>query len=56
MGEFGRSSNVDKTGGWDHWPDLYSLLMAGGGIRGGRGQKGVRSEWHCCRAIRVRSL
>jgi hypothetical protein len=36
MGEFGRSPNVDKTGGRDHWPDVYSLLMAGGGIRGGR--------------------
>src|SRR5262249_59248374 len=36
MGEFGRSPNVDKNGGRDHWPDVYSLIMAGGGIRGGQ--------------------
>lgn len=35
MGEFGRTPKVDKNGGRDHWPDVYSLLMAGGGIRGG---------------------
>ncbi len=35
MGEFGRSPKVDKAGGRDHWPDVYSILMAGGGIRGG---------------------
>lgn len=35
MGEFGRSPRVDKGGGRDHWPDVYSLVMAGGGIRGG---------------------
>lgn len=36
MGEFGRSPRVDKGGGRDHWPDCYSLLMAGGGIKGGQ--------------------
>jgi uncharacterized protein (DUF1501 family) len=36
MGDFGRSPKVDKGGGRDHWPDVYSLLMAGGGIQGGR--------------------
>ena len=36
MGEFGRSPRVDAGGGRDHWPDVYSLLMAGGGIRGGQ--------------------
>jgi hypothetical protein len=35
MGEFGRSPNVGKDGGRDHWPHVYSLLMAGGGIRAG---------------------
>ncbi|MBA4188338.1 MAG: DUF1501 domain-containing protein [Planctomycetaceae bacterium] len=35
MGEFGRSPKVDKAGGRDHWPDVYSMVMAGGGIRGG---------------------
>ena len=36
MGEFGRSPRVDKSGGRDHWPDVYSVLMAGGGIKGGQ--------------------
>jgi uncharacterized protein (DUF1501 family) len=35
MGEFGRSPKLESNGGRDHWPDVYSLVMAGGGIRGG---------------------
>ncbi|MFO0970386.1 MAG: DUF1501 domain-containing protein [Gemmataceae bacterium] len=35
MGEFGRTPNVKADGGRDHWPQCYSLLMAGGGIHGG---------------------
>ncbi|MEI7683992.1 MAG: DUF1501 domain-containing protein [Planctomycetota bacterium] len=36
MGEFGRSPRVNDGGGRDHWPDVYSLALAGGGIRGGQ--------------------
>ncbi|MFN4258390.1 MAG: DUF1501 domain-containing protein [Gemmataceae bacterium] len=35
MGEFGRTPRVKPDGGRDHWPQCYSLLLAGGGIRGG---------------------
>jgi uncharacterized protein (DUF1501 family) len=35
MGEFGRTPRVKKDGGRDHWPQCYSILMAGGGIHGG---------------------
>jgi hypothetical protein len=35
MGEFGRTPKINKDAGRDHWPDCYSLLMAGGGIKGG---------------------
>ncbi len=35
MGEFGRTPNINANAGRDHWPDCYSLLMAGGGIKGG---------------------
>src|SRR5262249_55628184 len=36
MGEFGRTRLGHQTAdGRDHWPRCYSLLMAGGGIRGG---------------------
>jgi len=34
-GEFGRTPNINLTGGRDHWPSGYSLAIAGGGIRGG---------------------
>jgi hypothetical protein len=35
MGEFGRSPRVNGAAGRDHWPRCYSLLLAGGGVRGG---------------------
>ena len=37
-GEFGRtpSLNGNKTAGRDHWPWVYTSVLAGGGIRGGR--------------------
>ncbi len=36
MGEFGRSPRINKNAGRDHWPHVYSVLLAGGGIKGGR--------------------
>jgi hypothetical protein len=35
LGEFGRTPRVNKSGGRDHWPDCYSVLLAGGGVTGG---------------------
>ena len=37
MGEFGRGPKVgDRDGkGRNHWPDCYTVMMAGGGIAGG---------------------
>jgi uncharacterized protein (DUF1501 family) len=35
MGEFGRTPQINKSAGRDHWPDVYSVVLAGGGIRGG---------------------
>jgi hypothetical protein len=34
-GEFGRTPRINPTAGRDHWPDCYSVLVAGGGIAGG---------------------
>lgn len=34
-GEFGRTPNVNKLGGRDHWTQGYTLALAGGGLRGG---------------------
>jgi hypothetical protein len=40
MGEFGRTPRIQNTprfgpDGRDHWPQCYTALLAGGGIRGG---------------------
>jgi hypothetical protein len=35
MGEFGRSPRINAAAGRDHWNFCYSLLLAGGGVRGG---------------------
>ena len=35
LGEFGRTPKINKDAGRDHWPDCYSVLLAGGGVRGG---------------------
>jgi len=35
-GEFGRTPKINPAGGRDHWPQVWSMLMAGGGIQGGR--------------------
>lgn len=35
LGEFGRTPKINQDAGRDHWPDVYSLVMAGGGIRRG---------------------
>jgi uncharacterized protein (DUF1501 family) len=40
MGEFGRSPKITNTeqfgpNGRDHWPQCYTALLAGGGVRGG---------------------
>jgi hypothetical protein len=36
MGEFGRTPGVNYAVGRDHWPDVASLVIAGGGVRGGQ--------------------
>ena len=36
MGEFGRTPDVNPDAGRDHWPECWSLVVGGGGIRGGR--------------------
>lgn len=35
LGEFGRTPRINASAGRDHWPDCYSALVAGGGVRGG---------------------
>jgi len=35
-GEFGRTPEINVYGGRDHWPNCFSLCIAGAGIAGGR--------------------
>ena len=35
FGEFGRTPRFNGAGGRDHWGSVFSLALAGGGIRGG---------------------
>ncbi len=35
-GEFGRTPRLNAAGGRDHWPGVWSIAMAGAGIRGGQ--------------------
>jgi hypothetical protein len=35
-GEFGRTPLVNSNAGRDHWPNVFSAALAGGGILGGR--------------------
>src|SRR5262249_53251029 len=36
LGEFGRTPRLNPRGGRDHWPGCWSILFAGGGVRGGQ--------------------
>ncbi|MCA9267336.1 MAG: DUF1501 domain-containing protein, partial [Planctomycetales bacterium] len=35
MGEFGRTPKINPSGGRDHWGNVFSVALAGGGIRPG---------------------
>ena len=34
--EFGRTPKINGTAGRDHWPKVFSVVMAGGGVKGGQ--------------------
>jgi hypothetical protein len=46
MGEFGRTPKLNTAAGRDHWPRAFSVLLAGGGVRGGQvvGASDARGE------------
>jgi len=35
MGEFGRTPKINANTSRDHWPDCYTVLLAGGGVKRG---------------------
>src|SRR5439155_3047775 len=36
MGEFGRTPQVNRNGGRDHYSRAWTTVLAGGGVKGGR--------------------
>jgi uncharacterized protein (DUF1501 family) len=53
MGEFGRTPKINTLAGRDHWPRVFSVLLAGGGVRGGQviGASDARGESPAERAV-----
>lgn len=35
MGDFGRTPKINQDGGRDHWPGVWSVVLGGGGMKGG---------------------
>ncbi len=35
LAEFGRTPRINRSAGRDHWPDCFSIVLAGGGVHGG---------------------
>jgi hypothetical protein len=46
MGEFGRTPKINESAGRDHFPNAWTTVLAGGGIRGGQaiGDTGADGE------------
>jgi Protein of unknown function (DUF1501) len=46
MGEFGRTPKINENAGRDHFPNAWSTVLAGGGLRGGQviGNTGADGE------------
>ncbi|MDB5387973.1 MAG: hypothetical protein JWM11_3619 [Planctomycetaceae bacterium] len=44
VGEFGRTPRMNGHAGRDHWSDCFSVMLAGGGLKGGR-IVGASEKW-----------
>jgi hypothetical protein len=58
MGEFGRTPKINGTDGRDHYPGVWSAVVAGGGVKGGTvvGQTNATGEKIVARPIAVPEL
>ena len=58
MGEFGRTPKINEQAGRDHFPNAWSTVLAGGGIRGGQaiGNTGADGEEVKDRPVQVPDL
>lgn len=57
-GEFGRTPRINQYGGRDHWPQCFSVLLAGGGVPGGAviGASDNHAAYPAVRPVRVPEL
>ncbi len=46
-GEFGRTPRINPGAGRDHWPNVFTVVMAGGGLKRGMvlGESDARAEF-----------
>jgi uncharacterized protein (DUF1501 family) len=58
FGEFGRTPRINGDNGRDHWNDVFSAVLAGGGIRGGQaiGKSSDKGESVADRPVKVADL
>jgi uncharacterized protein (DUF1501 family) len=58
MGEFGRTPKINENAGRDHYPNVWTTVLAGGGIRGGQliGDSGPEGEQTKDRPVMVPDL
>lgn len=54
MGDFGRTPMINADGGRDHWPQCYTMVLAGAGIRGGQvvGESDKTGGYPLARAVK----
>ena len=57
-GEFGRTPKINKDAGRDHWPMVYTTVLAGGGLKGGAilGESDALGEAPAARPISVQDV
>jgi hypothetical protein len=58
MGEFGRTPQINAMNGRDHWSEAFSVVLAGGGVRGGQalGSTDAKGEQVKDRPVKVPDL
>ncbi len=58
MGEFGRTPEINKNVSRDHWPQCYTTLLAGGGVKGGYvyGESDERAKYPAEKPVKPEDL
>jgi Protein of unknown function (DUF1501) len=58
VGEFGRTPEINKNESRDHWPQCYTALLAGGGVKGGYvyGQSDERAKYPAEKPVKPEDL